>query len=254
MKRSQLLLSSIGADAAETARDYGFGLELAQFCTAINLDDDSFVRESLSECRAAAPCRVLHAPFADLCPAAIDPLVRAATAQRLRQTVEKAEEFGIRKLVVHAGYLPHVHFPEWFTAGSAAFWKELLEGVPADMTLCLENVMEPTPEMLVEIVRTVDDPRLRLCLDLGHANTEISDYPLERWLGESAPYLAHLHLHNNRGGGDLHAPLAEGGIDYLTMCRAIDELAPAASVTLELFDCRESVQWMIKNDLIRDEL
>ena len=52
----------------------------------------------------------------------------------------------------------------------------------------------------------------------------------------------------------MHAPLFDGDIDYLAMCRMVDELAPAASVTLELFDCGESVQWLINNDLIRDEL
>lgn len=254
MKRSQLYLSSIGTDAAETARGFGLGLELAQFCTAMNLDDDSFVRDSLAACRVAAPCRVLHAPFADLAPAAIDPMVRDVTVHRLRQAVEKAGQLGIDKLVVHAGYVPHTHFPVWFAPESAAFWRDFMQYVPAGVTLCLENVMEPTPEMLLEIVQTVDDPRFRLCLDVGHANTEISDYPLENWLRECAPYLAHLHLHNNRGGGDLHAPLFDGSIDYLEMCRAIDALAPAASVTLELLECRASVEWMIKNDLIRDEL
>jgi len=252
MKRSKLFLSSIGADAAETAEQFGLGLELAQFCTAMNLEDDSFIRPSLDACLAAAPCRVLHAPFADLTPAAIDPLVRAATETRLRQTVARAEKLGIHRLVVHGGYLPHVHFPEWYTAGSIAFWQEFLRQLPADMTVCVENVMEPTPEMLCEIIRGVDDPRLRLCLDLGHANTEISDYPLSRWLEDCAPYVAHFHLHNNSGAGDLHAPLFEGAIDYPALIRSAAQLAPEATVTLELLQCRESVEWLEQNHLIED--
>ena len=254
MKRSQLFLSSIGDDAAETAHAFGLALELAQFCTAVNLDDESFIRPSLDECLAAAPCRVLHAPFADLCPAAIDPLVRSATELRLRQTVERARTLGIRKIVVHAGFIPHVHFPEWFTAGSIGFWRDFLRGVPADMTICLENVMEPTPEMLCEIVRTVDDPRLRLCLDLGHANTEISDYPVMRWLADSAPLVSHLHVHNNCGGSDLHLPLFEGEIDYLPVFSALADLAPNATVTLELRQSRESVEWLMKHQIFEDTL
>ena len=252
MKKSQLYLSSIGADAAETARTFGLGLELAQFCTAVNLDDDSFVRESVAECLTAAPCGVLHAPFADLCPAAIDPMVRTATETRLRQTVEKAQSLGIRKIVAHGGFIPHVHFPEWFTAGSIEFWRQFLREVPENVTICVENVMEPTPEMLCTVVREVDDPRLRLCLDLGHANTEISDYPIMQWFTDWAPLVSHLHFHNNRGGSDLHRPLPDGDSDYTAIFRALPALAPDATVTLELQRCRESVEWLIKNDFLED--
>ena len=252
MKKSQLFLSSIGADAADSARTFGLGLELAQFCTAVNLDDDAYVRDSVEDCLAAAPCRVLHAPFADLCPAAIDPMVRSATETRLRQSVAKARRLGIRKIVVHGGYIPHVHFPEWFTAGSIEFWRQFLREVPQDMTICVENVMEPTPEMLCTVVREVGDPRLRLCLDLGHANTEISDYPILQWLADCAPYISHLHFHNNCGESDLHLPLFDGDIDYAAIFRVLPARAPDATVTLELQRCRESVEWLIKNDFLED--
>ena len=35
MKRAQLYVSSIGEDCCESARDFGVGIELAQFCTAL---------------------------------------------------------------------------------------------------------------------------------------------------------------------------------------------------------------------------
>ena len=38
MKRAQLYVSSIGEDYCESARDFGVGIELAQFCTAARLD------------------------------------------------------------------------------------------------------------------------------------------------------------------------------------------------------------------------
>jgi sugar phosphate isomerase/epimerase len=34
----------------------------------------------------------------------------------------------------------------------------------------LENVLEDSPDELIGIVQGVNDPRLRLCLDIGHAN------------------------------------------------------------------------------------
>ena len=112
--------------------------------------------------------------------------------------------------------------------------------------------MEPTPEMLCMIVREVGDPRLRLCLDLGHANTEISDYPILQWFEDCAPYVSHLHFHNNHGGSDLHLPLFDGDIDYTAVFCTLPALAPDATVTLELQRCRESVEWLIKNDFLED--
>lgn len=39
MKKEQLFLSTIADDAAETAKRYGLGLEIAEFCTAYSMDD-----------------------------------------------------------------------------------------------------------------------------------------------------------------------------------------------------------------------
>ena len=64
---------------------------------------------------------------------------------------------------------------------SVVFWREFLREIPAGITIALENVMEPGPEMLVEIVRQVEDPRLGLCLDVGHANSRVSETP--PWIG-----------------------------------------------------------------------
>ena len=45
MKKQLLYLSSIADDAPQTAKDYGLGLELAQFCTAAFLDNPDKVTE-----------------------------------------------------------------------------------------------------------------------------------------------------------------------------------------------------------------
>ena len=81
---------------------------------------------------------------------------------RFRQTVQAALSLGIRRIVVHSGYIPLVYFPEWFTARSVEFWREFLRDAPDGLCLALENVMEPEPDMLVQIAAGVDDPRFGL--------------------------------------------------------------------------------------------
>ncbi len=53
----------------------------------------------------------------------------------------------------------------------------------------------------------VDDPRFGLCLDVGHANTRVSETPPLDWIAPMAPWLRHVHLHNNDGDWDLHDAL-----------------------------------------------
>jgi len=77
MEKNRLLISSIAPDAAEQARKYALGMEIAEYCTAWNMDDkfsgtDAEVRAKLE----GISRRALHAPFNELFPCAIDPMAR----------------------------------------------------------------------------------------------------------------------------------------------------------------------------------
>ena len=68
------------------------------------------------------------------------------------------------------------------------------------MSFLLENVMEPEPEITAAVAEGVNDSRFGLCLDIGHANSRVSELPLTHWIDRFAPKLMHVHLHNNFGG------------------------------------------------------
>ena len=236
MKRAQLYVSSIGEDCCESARDFGVGIELAQFCTAARLDGapPEPWECPLDRCLAVADRFVLHGPFNELTPAAIDPMVLRVTETRYRQAIGKAQ----------------VYDSEWFVERSVSFWRRLIREVPEGLTVCLENVLEPEAALLTQIVRGVDDPRLRICLDLGHANTFASKEPPEAWLRACAPFLSHVHLHNNEGGRDLHAALMDGKMDCAALLRLLAQLAPEATCTLELMQDRPSLRWLEEQELL----
>lgn len=69
-------------------------------------------------------------------------------------------------------------------------------------------------QAIEEAMTRVDDPRLRLCLDVGHANSNASNVPVSEWIDCCAPYLSHVHLHNNEGDpeGDGRGALDGGKI------------------------------------------
>ena len=215
----RLYLSGIDGRAAELARENGLGLEIAAFCYAPNLEDPA-VLSAVRRDMAGVDRFWFHAPFAELAPCAIDPLVRQVTEKRYRQAADMAQDLGVRRLVIHGGF------------------------VPQDMTIALENVMEPQPRLLAEIARQVDDPRQGLCLDIGHANTFVSQVPPVEWVAPMAPWLRHVHLHNNAGHDDLHDPLGRGSIPMEQVLDTILELCPAATFTLENQDCGPSLAWL----------
>lgn len=248
----RLYLSGMGGDSLPLARQYGLGLEVTEFCVAANLEDPARCQAAETQCGGISQLW-LHAPFAELCPCAIDPLVRAITEKRYLQTIDMARKLHINRIVIHGGFIPLVYFPEWYVEQSVAFWRSFMTKVPADMIIALENVMEPGPEMLVEIVRQVDDKRLGLCLDVGHAHTSISRTPSLAWVEAMAPWLYHVHLHNNEGDWDLHAPLGEGSIPMEQVLSTVLRLCPHATFTLENRSCQPSLIWLREQGFWQDE-
>ena len=248
MENHRFYLSTISADAADTARRYGLGLEIAEYCTAYNMDGhfpetDAAVREKL-----AGIARVtLHAPFNELFPCAIDPLARRLAAFRYDQALRLSQRYGAAKLILHGGYSPRLYFPCWYVEQSVLFWREFLDLHPGNYEICLENVMEEEPELLRSIVSQVNDPRLGLCLDVGHVNV-YSRIPAEKWLACWGEFLSHAHLQNNDGTADTHSALNQGS---LPMALLIDALPSAATATLELPQIGENIQWLKNQGLLR---
>ena len=243
--RRRLHISGMDSRAVGLARRYGLGVEITELAYAPMLDEPGVV-EVLRRKNEGLRSLWLHAPFAELCPCAIDPLVREVALRRYRQTLAAAQALGVCRVVVHGGFIPLVYFPEWYVEQSVQFWREFLQEVPDGFTIALENVMEPGPQMLADIVRQVDDPRLGLCLDVGHANTQVSTVPPLEWIAPMAPWLRHVHLHNNQGALDAHAGLAEGLIPMEKVLGTLLHLCPGATWTIECQDAEPSVRWLDK--------
>lgn len=253
MRREQCYLSTMDANAHKLARRYGLGLEIAEYCTASNMDDrypqtDAAVREKLT----GIPNRVLHAPFNELFPCAIDPKARELARCRYRQAIALAQSYGAAKVVIHGGYHPRMYFPCWYTEQSIPFWRDFLETLPDGITICLENVLEEEPGMLLDIVKAVDDPRLRICLDTGHANV-YSGLPVLDWLEACASQIGHFHIHNNAGDYDAHQGLMTGAIPMAELLGRAAQVCPDATYTLEMEDTEPSVLWLRELFLRRNE-
>ena len=246
---ADIYLSTIAPDASDMARQYGLGIEIAEFCTAWNMDDAFTATDAIvSEKVAGTPERILHAPFNELFPCAIDRKARALASDRYRQAIRLTKHYGAEKVVIHGGYNPWIYYPVWYAEQSVGFWKEFLQEDPG-VQIVLENVLETEPQWLLDIVKGVDDSRLKLCLDIGHVNA-YSKIPVTAWLESWAPYLSHFHIHNNDGSCDQHEALSNGTLAMKDLLRRATELCPHATFTLEVLEAAPSVDWLMDNDFI----
>ena len=245
MDQRKIYISTTASDAHETAKRYDLGIEIAEYCTAWNMDEKfREVHPKVQEETAGISRRIFHAPFNELFPCAIDKKARVLAAYRYRQAIDLAKQYGATKVVVHGGYNRGLYYPIWYVEESIKFWREFLRKDPG-VQIVLENVLEEEPGMLLDIVTAVDHPALRLCLDIGHVNA-YSQVPLMQWLESWKDHLSHFHIHNNDGSWDTHHALYDGNIPVREFLNRAAECCTDATFTLELLEAGPSVRWLLE--------
>jgi sugar phosphate isomerase/epimerase len=158
----------------------------------------------------------VHAPFLDLNPGAIDPLIQRATARRARQALHAAGRLGARLTVFHPGYdiWRYGEQQQLWLEQSLRFWPPMLKLAARNGCLiALENIFEPEPGLLAQLLSTLASPWLGHCFDVGHWRL-FASVSMEEWFSSLGGHLRHLHLHDNFGRKDDHLPLGEGNIDF----------------------------------------
>lgn len=232
----------------------GMGIESIEFSVAENLDNlDRSLRTyqkrlEFMECREL----ILHGPFLDLNPMAYDTLVVQATRTRYEQAYQAAGELGAKKLILHSGFIPSVYFLTGWADRMADFYKRFLDDKDDSVEILMENVMDPLPEPLREVMEKVSHPSFGICLDIGHANC-FSRTDCTEWAETLFPYIRHLHIHDNPGDRDRHQALGDGTVPYgqvLDMFRDRTEVSCTIECSTEENICKSFSQ--LQNRLFID--
>lgn len=172
--------------------------------------DDADLREALVAVDASL---CVHLPFDQVVATEI-PQLDAAIVDYLAERLEWAGDRGARKAVLHATMRnPH-------DIGQRPVFADQLSaiadaGADADVEVVVENVGHQSRglqlSVLGDLARETDTP---VCFDVGHAYVEDGHDGIERFLGEHADLVSHLHVHDVRSRGDTHLPIGAGEIDY----------------------------------------
>jgi sugar phosphate isomerase/epimerase len=237
-----LLLATYQKDITrhyELAQAHGAGLELQVYGYDTDLLDHGW-RQVLDQHKALLKDFegeiAIHGAFLDMSPASADKRVVALTRERFMLNLDIAAELDARTVVFHTQFLPQVYRPviggpdyrvRW-TRGQVEFWGTMVEeAAKRELVIALENMWEPNPSIIGDVLDQVDSPHLGACLDVGHVYL-FSDYlPLKMWIDQLSHRLVHCHLNNHRGTYDEHLPLdLPGGVidykrDVLPLLRAL---------------------------------
>jgi len=177
----------------------------------------------------------IHAPFLDLNPGAIDPLIRQVTHTRFQQVFQAAEILKPRVIVFHPGYddLRYGGSRLDWLKNSIDFWKEFVpRAKETGSIIAVENIFEKEPSTLRALLEAIDDPGFRHCFDVGHWNM-FTSVTLEEWFADLGPFIAEAHIHDNHGQADEHLPPGEGQIDFKLLFALLERHAPDAVQTIE---------------------
>lgn len=177
----------------------------------------------------------LHGPYAGLNPGSADEDKRIYTAERYRQAFRVASYLRPKTIVLHAGYSERTFkgdFDLWLSQGMKTWPEFVQEAARINTTIAAENIFEKKPDSLKRLVESINSANFRLCIDTGHLNI-FSAVEMEEWFKELGPYIAEVHLHDNRGSVDDHLPLGEGSIDFKTLFGALKAYAKDPVYTIE---------------------
>ena len=182
----------------------------------------------------------LHAPFWDLNLGSKHPDVKAATMKAYNYAYDVAKKLGCSEIVVHNGFVPNTSYYEGWTKNAVSFWEEFFRDKDDSITMMIENQCEEDATVLQMEIDAVNDPRLKVCLDIGHAHAN-SNISVEEWITTLGERIGYLHLHDNHGKvigrpsfkNDEHLGLGEGTINLEKVFELLEENAPDAIWNIE---------------------
>lgn len=197
--------------------------------------------------------RSLHAPFADLNLGSGMPFLRKETMKWFNYAYKIAKELGCDSIVVHDGYVPFTSkIPNWVQRAKV-FWEEFFADKDDSITIMIENLLELDSSVMIQEIDAVNDKRLKVCLDVGHANAN-SDVSVYDWVKTLNKRIGYMHLHNNHGkvnriNNDEHKGFDDGTIDFKKLMKLIKQYCPKAILAVETnFDGAEkAIEFLKKN-------
>lgn len=245
--------------------DDGKYLEMSELCKKYNLpvNIDSYNDPEFHSCNPdginhhlelynGVELFSIHGTYTDLCFGSRDSLIRKVTKNRFEYSYDMAQRLGCKHVIFHHGYIPGTSNPQNWIKRSKVFWDDFLKDKDPYTNFYIENQFEHNPHMLLELLSSVDDNRLNICLDIGHAHCN-SKMAVAEWIKALNKNIKFVHMHNNFGVEDEHLGIGMGSIDILEVCNLLEEYAPNSIWAIESHfnHVEDSIFWLKVNGFLK---
>ena len=235
--------------------EYGLGIEAMRFAWP-NILDGNWKHELdtyRSVLRPVPGPITLHGPFLDMASGSPDEQVNFLSSSRYRHAIHIGAELGAQLVVLHPNFIGSLHntsYREGWHKRNVPYWQSIAEyGKDRGVVVALENMWEFEPTIIADILREIDHPYLRACLDVGHASL-FGDpgYKIEDWVAKIEPWLVHVHMNNNNGVIDEHYGFdwEHGVLDYSKILPLLRSVKNPPNLVLEMYhvqDMRNSLHY-----------
>ncbi len=257
MQKLYLIPDPVRPDASlALAEEYGAGFEYNDFFVPRLLDDPEKLRERIAFWRGFGREKrrdTMHGVFFDVTIHSDDDRIRRVSEERVRGSVEIAQEMELRGVVFHTNLIPNFksqfYLDNWLEK-NVDFFTKLCAEFP-EVEIWMENMFDTEPYMLRAMAeRMAGVKNFGLCYDRAHA--QVFGGGPEGWLEALAPYIRHMHINDNDGLTDRHDAVGTGIIDWRGFDAALRARGVGASVLVETTDLekqRMSLEYMKANGL-----
>jgi sugar phosphate isomerase/epimerase len=223
----------------DLACEYSCGLEIVSFALPWEIDDPILVQERLAAHKDELPSlncpKSFHGAFIDVTPHSPDRAIREVATRRVYESMDLAAQLDCVEVIFHTGINPLIRNPAYLPKAiedQAKFWRKALYDYPM-LKIYIENMWEQDGTVFSKILEQVNDPRLGMCFDCGHANVFGNDSP-EIWMKELISHIPYMHWNDNLGDYDSELVLGEGNIDWMKMASTLELFDQHPSIVLEV--------------------
>ena len=232
------------AEFLNFAKENRYNLEITTFAYANVLDNDweRILKEHKHQLSDFGGIVSLHGVFQDICVHSSDNKIAEVSKERILRNLEIASFLDAKYVVFHGNLNPLIrgerYINNWFER-NANFWSEILKKY--NVTVLLENLWEPTPEMFRKLLDKVGSPRLKICFDTGHANI-FSKVPFKEWFAMLNHDIPYVHVNDNKGEVDNELVPGDGTINWRNFTNMVEEYQITPEIVLEVGTLKKTQQ------------
>jgi len=166
----------------------------------------------------------LHAAIGDINIASLNERIREASIREMVRTMDHANRMNIKTVTIHPGIYSMVL--QDVKARSVQHAKRSLKRIDKrskeyGVTVAVENMpsfavmMGQTPEELLDLIEGTE---LKICFDIGHANTMGK---IDECIDSFGERIVNIHIHDNHGKHDEHKTIGDGNIDFISVLKKL---------------------------------